>query len=123
MVINKLRKKEHIAKLFSRKTSTDSVTFMKLFNDNSFLKKYAIDSNQVQCICIPLTYDVYWTITPEELLDKLFKAYKRFWNSDRKAKAGKLNLSEAEVITIASIVDEETNKKDEMENVASVYHK
>lgn len=121
VVINKLRKKEHIAKLFAKKTSTDSATFMKLFNDNGFLKKYGIDSNNVQALCIPLTYDVYWNIKPEELLDKLFKAYERFWTSERIALAQKLNLSQSEVITIASIVDEETNKNDEKENVASVY--
>ncbi len=121
VVINKLRTKAHIARLFAKKTATDSTTFMNLFNDNNFLKPYGIDSNQIQCICLPLTYDVYWNIKPDALLDKLYKAYKRFWNDTRKAKAKRLNLTESEVITIASIVDEETNKRDEMENIASVY--
>lgn len=121
VVINKLRKKEHIARHLAKKVATDSATFMQLFSDSSFLKKYGINTNQVQSIIMPYTYDVYYSTPPTELFDKMYKAYERFWNSDRKAKAKKLNLSQAEVITIASIVDEETNKKDEMANVASVY--
>ncbi len=121
VVINKLRKKEHIARHLAKKVSTDSASFMKLFADSSFLNKYGINTNEVQCIVMPYTYDVYWNSTPVEIFDKMHKAYKRFWNESRKEKAAKLKLSQAEVITIASIVDEETIKKDEMANVASVY--
>ena len=121
IVINKLRKKEHIARHLGKKVATDSATFMQLFADSNFLKSYNINTNAVQSIMLPLTYDVYYNTSPKDIFDKMFKAYKRFWNEDRLAKAKKLNLSPTEVITIASIVDEETNKKDEMANVASVY--
>lgn len=121
VVINKLRKKEHIARHLAKKVATDSATFMKLFSDTTFLGRYGINTNEVQCIVMPYTYDVYWNSSPEDLFDKMYKAYNRFWTDARKEKADKLNLSQAEVITLASIVDEETNKKDEMEDVASVY--
>lgn len=121
VVVNKLRKKEDIARRFAQKVAADSATFMQLMNDSNFVKKYGINVNQVQSIIMPYTYDVYYNTAPTELFDKIYKAYERFWNEDRKAKAAKLNLSPTEVITIASIVDEETNKKDEMANVASVY--
>lgn len=121
VVINKLRKKTHIARHLGNKFAADSATFMKLFSDSNFLNRYNINTHQVQTIVMPYTYDVYWNSTPTELFDKMYKAYNRFWNDKRKAQAAKLNLSQAEVITLASIVDEETNKKDEMEDVASVY--
>ncbi len=121
IVVNKLRTKNHIAKHLAKKVATDSATFIQLFADSNFLKPYGINTNEVQSIILPLTYDVYYNTEPKEIFDKMFKAYKRFWNDERKAKAKKLKLSLTEVITIASIVDEETNKKDEMANVASVY--
>ncbi len=121
VVVNKLRKKEHIASRLSKKIATDSATFMKLFSDSTFLAPYGINTDELQAIVMPYTYDVYYNSTPRELFDKMYKAYQRFWTADRKAKAEKLKLSQVEVVTIASIVDEETNKKDEMAKVASVY--
>jgi len=121
VVVNKLRKKEHIASRLSKKVATDSATFMKLFSDTTFLAPYGINTNEIQAIVMPYTYDVYYNSSPKELFDKMYKAYNRFWTAERKAKAEKLKLSQVEVVTIASIVDEETNKKDEMAKVASVY--
>lgn len=45
----------------------------------------------------------------------------KFWNEERKAKAKALGLSPEEVHTIASIVEEETNKRDEQPKVARLY--
>ncbi len=47
--------------------------------------------------------------------------YNRFWSESRKAKAEKLNLSPNEVMTLASIVYEESKEKDEQPIVAGLY--
>lgn len=45
----------------------------------------------------------------------------KFWNAGRKAKAGKLGLTPAEVVTLASIVDQETANDAEKPLVAGMY--
>ena len=52
---------------------------------------------------------------------QLTKEYKRFWNDGRLSKAKALNLTPAQVYTLASIVHKETVKKDERPRVAGVY--
>ena len=47
--------------------------------------------------------------------------FKSFWNTKRKAKATKLNLTQSEVVTLASIVEEETKMNDEKPRVSGVY--
>jgi len=47
--------------------------------------------------------------------------YDRFWNGKRKAKADTLGLLPIEVITVASIVQEETIKEEEKPIVAGLY--
>jgi len=121
LVINKLRTKPQIIKRISSKLECDSASLARLFNDDEYLKQWDVNSDQVQAIIMPYTYDFYWNTTAKEAVEKIAKAYTRFWNDERKAKAKKLNLTKVEVITIASIVDEETNKDDEKGNVASVY--
>lgn len=70
---------------------------------------------------LPDTYEFYWTDTARHVVDKLVAERDKFWNKDRLAKADKLGLSPVEVATIASIVEEESNKKDERPIIARLY--
>jgi len=54
-------------------------------------------------------------------LARLRKENERFWNADRRAKAQAINLSPEEVVTLASIVEEETANVGEMPIVAGLY--
>ncbi len=71
---------------------------------------------------LPDTYEVYWSVSPHDLVNKLLEYRNRFWNSSsRREKAKELGLSAVEVTTVASIVAEETSKRDEMPKVARLY--
>ena len=71
---------------------------------------------------VPNTYEVYWDTPVEKFLDRMKKESDRFWNSERKAKADKLQLNPVEVITLASIVDEETANNAEKPMIAGMYY-
>ena len=60
-------------------------------------------------------------MTPEQFVARMLKEHKRFWNSTRLAKAKAQGLTPDEVMTLASIVDEETAKDDEKPMVAGLY--
>jgi UPF0755 protein len=49
------------------------------------------------------------------------KEYNKFWNDSRKEKAARMDLSPAQVVTLASIVTQESNKLDELSRLAGVY--
>lgn len=51
----------------------------------------------------------------------MLREHRRFWNAERKEKAGRINLSETEVSILASIVDEEAVVADEKPRIAGVY--
>lgn len=51
----------------------------------------------------------------------MLKEYNRFWNDDRLNKAKQLNLSPDEVMSLASIVHEESKQAEEQPRVAGVY--
>ena len=70
---------------------------------------------------LPDTYEFYWTAAAPDVVSKLLTTRSAFWNDDRRAKAAKLGLSPVEVATLASIVEEETNKADERPKVARLY--
>lgn len=70
---------------------------------------------------LPDTYEFYWTDSPEHVVDRLVSEHDAFWNKVRLEKAKKLGLTPIEVTTLASIVEEESNKKDEHPAIARLY--
>jgi UPF0755 protein len=70
---------------------------------------------------IPNTYEIYWTVTPKELVHKLINEYKKFWTADRIIKAKALQLTPIQVSILASIVQAESYKKEEYPRIAGVY--
>ena len=93
----------------------------KALKDSAVCAKYGKTPQTIACLLMPDTYEFYWDITPEKMLDRMNGYYNDFWTAERKAKAEKLGLTPDEVATIASIVEEETVKADELGKVARLY--
>jgi UPF0755 protein len=121
LVITKIRTKENFAGLVGRKFESDSLAIINYMNDPDTLKHYGLDSNTIMTAVFPNTYTYFWNSTPTMIFRKLFTEYKTVWNEERKQKADKIGLSPTEAYILASIVEEETNAKDEKDTMASVY--
>lgn len=95
--------------------------FLEYITAEDIAKKYDFDDETFRCMFIPNTYEVYWTISKEELVDRLFKEYKLFWNESRLSKAREMQLTPIQVSILASIVQAEVSHHDESPVVAGLY--
>lgn len=120
-VITKIRTPERLAARMAQYLETDSLTAINFLKNNVALRAYGLDTFTVMAAVLPLSYSTNWSTTPQALYEKFYEAYKNFWNEKRVQQAAKLQLSPTEVVTIASIIDEETNASAEKPNIASVY--
>ena len=116
-----LRTREQLAGHMGKKLLLDSAEVIQRLNDKEYLAHFGLTPETAVCLFIPNTYEVYWTMSADQLFARMYKEYQRFWNDERKAKANKLGLSPVEVATIASIIASETNKKEEYPTIASIY--
>jgi UPF0755 protein len=121
LVMKKFRRKEELVSFIAGKLETDSAQLLLLLNDSIRLQSFDTDVKNVMALFIPNTYQLYWNTDHEEFLERMKKESDRFWNRDREAAAKALRLSRAEVITLASIVEEETNYQAEKARIAAVY--
>lgn len=121
LVIIKLRTKEEFAERMAMNFESDSTNFIDLLNNNDSLLKLGLDTNTVMTAIIPNTYTILWNSTPTRIFKKLFTEQQKFWSPERKNKAAGLNLSTKQVYTLASIVEEESNKDEDKGKIASVY--
>lgn len=106
----------------SKKLMIDSTSILQALTDEATCEKYGYDTTTIACMFIPNTYDIYWNSSVEKLLDRMKKESEKFWNEDRTQKAKALQLTPVEVITIASIVDEETANNGEKPMIAGMYY-
>lgn len=121
LTFNTIRTKEQLAERLSARLALSESDLLAEMEKTAKNPEWQTDSFNIISFFIPDTYEVYWTISAEDLLQKMKKAYDRFWNDSRMAKAAKLGISPKQAMILASIAQSETNKTDEMPRVAGVY--
>jgi UPF0755 protein len=121
LVITKLRTREDLASLVGRKLECDSISFLSFLENEDSLKEYRLDSNTVMASIFPDTYTYFWNSTPSKVFRKLYASYKNFWTPQRVQEAREHGLNPITAYIMASIVEEETNRKEDKGKVASVY--
>jgi UPF0755 protein len=121
LTFNNIRLKSELILKLSDKLAFSEDELKTVLNNPSVAQNFGFDTTTIMGMFIPNTYEVYWTITPEELLVKIHQSYKEFWNNERIAKAKTIGLSPIQVAVLASIVEEETKMNDEKPKVAGVY--
>jgi UPF0755 protein len=112
---------EDLAGRISTQIEADSLSLLKAMTDKDFLKENDFTEATALGMYLPDTYEFFWNTSAEGFRDKMLARYNRFWNESRLAKAKELNLSPDEVMTLASIVHEESKQAGEQPRVAGVY--
>ncbi|MBX2964664.1 MAG: endolytic transglycosylase MltG [Cyclobacteriaceae bacterium] len=83
--------------------------------------QHGFTSDNIICMFIPNTYEVYYTISAKQLVERMHDEYERFWNEERKQKAAAIGLTPVQVSVLASIVQAESVKRDEAPVIAGLY--
>jgi UPF0755 protein len=121
LIFNNIRTKEELASRISEQIEADSVNIVNLLNDKEFLAQFNFTPSNVYAMIIPDTYEFWWNTKAKGFLSRMHKEYKKFWSDEKMEKAEKIELSPVEVSTLASIVDEETLRDEEMPIISGVY--
>lgn len=116
-----MRQKGAIARKISRQMLIDSSSVAQALNDKALLASYGFTPEDVFSLFIPDTYQVYWTDSMKDILDRQKAAYDAFWTADNLRLASAQGLSPKEVSVVASIVKAESNHEPEYPSIAGVY--
>lgn len=115
------RRLDNLAFAFSKWFEADSSSFSDALTDSLLIDSLGFTRETFIGMFIPNTYEVYWTVSPKKLILRFKSEYDKFWNEERLAKAKAMNFTPIQVITLASIVAEETNTVSEWSKIAGVY--
>jgi UPF0755 protein len=121
LVVGSVRTTGHLARSLSRQLMADSAEIDLAMHDTIFQSTNGYNDSTIIALFLPDTYQVYWDITTADLMKRMKREHDTYWNAERKALADSIGLSVNEVVTLASIVDEETNNTEEKPLVAGLY--
>lgn len=116
-----IRTREQLAGRLSKQLRCDSASIADCLSSDEYMSRFGLTKETAVCLFIPDTYEVWWTMSVDELFERMQKEYNRFWNDDRCRLADEIGLTPTEVATLGSIVASETNRAQEHPIIAGLY--
>lgn len=90
--------------------------------DPEHLRQYGLTPRQALALFLDDTYEVYWSASPEELINKIGQNFMNYWyQGDNSRKVAEMGITPADAMILASLADEETNAASEKGTIARLY--
>ena len=105
----------------TRNTGISSIEFYEALDQFVETNKEGFTEENILCMFLPNTYEVYFNVSPTALVERMHTEYKKFWSEERLGKARNIGLTPIEVSILSSIVQAETVKQDEAPVIAGLY--
>ena len=121
ITFNNVRLISNLSEKIVRNTALHAEEFEAALIKFAMNNPYGFNKDNVLGMFIPNTYEVYYTITADQLIDRMHDEYKNFWDEERQQKARSIGFSPIEVSILASIVQAESVKADEAPTIAGLY--
>lgn len=121
LTVPEVRTMDRMAAKLSRKLMLDSATIAQALYDQDYCQRLGYDTTTIACLFVPNTYEVWWNTSLDALMERLCKEHDSFWDGQRRKLAEAQGLTPNEVVTLASIIDEETANNGEKPMIAGMY--
>lgn len=89
--------------------------------DTSFLNRHGIEAHRLYGRMLPDSYEVYWTSSPERLLERLLSEFERRVAIPYAGRMEELGRSVDEIATLASIIEWEARYDHEKPTISGLY--
>jgi UPF0755 protein len=110
-----------IAKLLAERTNKASAEeFLRLMDDARFISKIAPEARNLEGYLFPDTYSYTSSTTPEELIQMMVRRFDEVFKPEWYSRASQLGLTLHQVVTLASIIEEEARLPEDRPLIASV---
>lgn len=122
ITFNNIRFKKDLVDKITRNLNLSATELDNSLNDFIENNTYGFNRDNIISLFIPNTYEVYWNISPDGLIERMVLEYNKFWDDERLAKAGELQMTPIEITILASVVQAEQQiLQDEWKTIAGLY--
>ena len=121
LTFNNIRLKQELAESIASQIEAPAQSLLNLLGDEDYVARLGFTTENVLCMFIPNTYEIYWNTSADQFLRRMKKEYDAFWKGRRTELAQAMKYTPIQLSILASIVQKETNVRDEKPVVAGVY--
>jgi UPF0755 protein len=111
-----------MAILLERESGIDAGRFSALANDPHVAREHGFDALSLEGYLFPDTYGLYWDLPAENIIDLLSHRFQQIYDRNMQHRARELGMSRHEVITLASMIEEEAQVPEERPLISAVFH-
>ena len=111
-----------IAPRIATATGMDEDSVMYVLTDTALTRRMDVPGPTLEGYLYPATYTFPVAAPLDTIIAHMVATYRRVWTPERRALADSLDLTEREVVTLASIIEKEARQRDEMPTISAVYH-
>ncbi|WP_447972637.1 endolytic transglycosylase MltG [Nitrospira sp. Kam-Ns4a] len=111
-----------IADLLSQTGVTDPGDFLTVVRDQGFIRTLGIEAPSLEGYLFPNTYRFARRTDSKEVAAALVEGLRRAFTAEWRDRASDIGLSVHQVLTLASVIEKETNAEGEYELVSAVFH-
>lgn len=115
---------DDLTEFLGKEMEPPAADFHNAIMDPAFLREMDLTPQNVISLFIPNTYEVYWSTSAKDFMKRMKREYDAFWTEERESclKSGcGYHCTKTNVITLASIVEQETQYAPERPDVAGMY--
>jgi UPF0755 protein len=113
---------KRIANKFPVEPPMDEKAVFYLMNDTTQIIDFSPNAKNLEGFLYPTTYSFPLETTPQEVIKRMVGQFRKTWKPEWNQKAQKLGRTPLEIITIASLIENESKVDSEREIVASVIY-
>ncbi|MDR0994786.1 MAG: endolytic transglycosylase MltG [Tannerella sp.] len=121
LTFNNIRLLDELAGRLSEQLMLSKEDLTTRFNDPKTCADLGFNPQTLPAMFIPNTYEVYWDISPDQLLRRMKHEFDAFWTPARRMQAKAVGLDPVGIATLASIIEEESAAVDEYPLIAGLY--
>ncbi len=96
-------------------------TVLALARDSALAAELGVPGPHLEGYLFPETYRFAAGISPGEALATMVRSYREFWGEEERVRLDSLEMTEREIVTLASIVEREARVAGERPVIAGVY--
>ena len=111
-----------IAVLLGQHAVTDPTEFLRLGHDRIFIASLGLKTESLEGYLYPDTYKFPRSMKARDVVTAMVDHFKQVFGPDLRARAQELNMTEHEVVTLASIIEKETGANGERPEISAVFH-
>ncbi len=111
-----------IAELLAQHGLGEREELLRLVKDRAFAASLGIKGETLEGYLYPDTYKFPRGVKAKEVLTAMVEHLRQVYSAGFQAKAQELNMTQHEVLTLASVIEKETGSTGEREEISAVFH-